>query len=167
MVILDSSTLILIAKVELLDFFLSGVPCQVAIPEEVERECCRRKKTLDALVIQKALDEERLRVIVAKDEKMVLKVIEDFSLGRGEAEAISLAIEKKARLLGIDDKNGINACKVVGLPFTTAIDILIRSRVKGQITPSGALARLDFLASHGRYKRSILEDAKARLEAIP
>jgi predicted nucleic acid-binding protein len=167
MVIFDSSTLILIAKVELLDFFLSSVGREVAIPEEVARECCIVKKSLDALIIQKALDESRLRVLRVPDEKMIAKLRGDFSLGKGEAEAIGLAIGEKARLLGIDDKNGINACKVIGLSFTTAIDILIRSCVKGQTTRSGARARLDFLAAHGRYKKSMLDDAKAKLEALP
>jgi len=41
-------------------------------------------------------------------------------------------VSEKA-LLGVDDKNGINACKVLGLAFTTAIGILIRSREKGVV----------------------------------
>jgi predicted nucleic acid-binding protein len=167
MIIFDSSTLILIAKVELLDFFLSSARYAVAVPEAVERECCGAKRTLDALVIQRALDESRLRAIRVKDAKLAAKLASDFSLGSGEAEAIALAMAQKALLLGIDDKNGINACKVLGLPFTTAIDILIRSRIKGETTRSGALARLDFLAAHGRYKKTILDDAKAKLEGIP
>jgi len=167
MIVFDSSTLILVAKVELLDFFLSSARYVVAVPEEVERECYAAKRTLDALVIQKALDESRLRAMRVKDAKLVAKLASDFCLGRGEAEAIALAMAHKALLLGIDDKSGINACKVLGLPFTTAIDILIRSRIKGETTPSGALARLDLLAAHGRYKKSILEDAKAKLEGIP
>jgi predicted nucleic acid-binding protein len=167
MVILDSSTLILIAKVELLDFFLSSVRFEVAVPEEVERECCGAKKTMDGLVIRKALSESRLRVIPVEDEKMVLKLLKDFSLGKGEAEAIALALSQRARLLGVDDKNGINACKVIGLPFTTAIDILVHSCVKGLTSRSGALARLEFLSAHGRYKKSIIDTAKAQLEVIP
>jgi predicted nucleic acid-binding protein len=43
-------------------------------------------------------------------------------LGKGEAEAIALALKEKAELLGIDDKNGINACKLLGIRFTTAVD---------------------------------------------
>ena len=47
-------------------------------------------------MIRKALDESRIRVIVVKDRKLVTKVEEDFGLGRGEAEAIVLALAAKA-----------------------------------------------------------------------
>ena len=71
MFIFDASTLILIAKTETLDFFLSGVELDVAIPLEVEKECCGVKKSLDALMIQKTLDESRIIVIAVKDRKLV------------------------------------------------------------------------------------------------
>ena len=94
----------------------------------------------------------------------MLKLATDFSMGRGETETIALALQEKARLVGVDDKRGINACKLTGVPFTTAIAILLRSRQKGLIDKDDALARLSSLARHGRYKISILEDARRRLE---
>ncbi len=165
MLIFGASTLILIARIELLEIFLAGVSMDVAIPREVARECCGAKKTLDALVIQKTLDESRIEVIALKNKKLVAKLQTDFSLGKGEAEAIALGLLKKANLLGIDDKNGINACKLLGLAFTTAMGILIRSREKSLIGHSDALARLTLLGRYGRYRDSILEDARVRLEA--
>ena len=164
MFVFDSSTLILIAKIELLDLFLREIGMEVAIPRAVEEECCGGKKTLDALMIQKAVDESRIRVRSVKNRKLVLKLEADFSMGRGESEAIALALQERARLVGVDDKRGINACKLTGVPFTTAIAILLRSRQKGLIEKDEAQARLSSLARHGRYKSSILEDAKRRLE---
>jgi predicted nucleic acid-binding protein len=122
--------------------FLSGVELEVAIPLEVEKECCGVKKSLDALMIQKALDESRIRVIAVKDRKLVQKVQGDFGLGGGEAEAIVLALAEKARVLGIDDKNGINACKLLGVVFTTAIGILVRMREKRLLTINEALLKV-------------------------
>lgn len=165
MIVFDSSTLILIAKIELLDLFLSEIGMEVAIPRAVEEECCGGKKTLDALMIQKAVDESRIRVRSVKNRKLVLKLKADFSMGRGESEAIALALQEKAGLVGVDDKRGINACKLAGVPFTTAIAILLRSRQRGLIDKDDALVRLSSLARYGRYKSSILEDAKRRLEA--
>lgn len=165
MIVFDASTLILIAKVELLDSFLAGIKLEAAIPVEVERECCGVKKTLDALVIQKALDESRIKVIEVKNKKLVAKLQADFDLGKGEAEAIALALKEKARLLAIDDKSGINACKLLGMGFTTAVGILVRSREKGLLDRGSAIAKLAALAGHGRYKDSIIEDARLRLEA--
>jgi predicted nucleic acid-binding protein len=69
--------------------------------------------------------------------------------------------------LGIDDKSGINACKLLGISFTTALGILVRSGEKQLLTRSGALAQLAELARHGRYKKSIIEDARVRLEEQP
>jgi predicted nucleic acid-binding protein len=164
MFVLDASTLILIAKTETLDGFLRVVELDVAIPLEVEKECCSVKKSLDALMIQKALDEAKIRVIAVKDKKLAAKLQGDFGLGRGEAEAIVLALAEKARVLGIDDKNGINACKLLGIGFTTAIGILVRMREKRFLTKDEAFVKLERLAQHGRYKKSILEDARRRLE---
>ncbi len=167
MIVFDASTLILIAKVELLDLFLSNVGVPVAIPAEVAKECCGSKKALDAVVIQKALDESRIKTMSVKNRRVVAKLETDFSLGKGEAEAIALAVNEKARLVGIDDKNGINACKVLGLAFTTAVGILIRSWEKGLLEGPEALEKLGHLAKHGRYKGSIIDDARLKLEAKP
>lgn len=167
MIVFDACTLILIAKAELLDSFLTDIEVEAAIPMEVKKECCGVKKSLDALLIQKALHELRLKVIAVKNRKLVVKLQGDFGLGRGEAEAIVLALAEKAQVLGIDDKNGINACKLLGIAFTTAIGILVRSCEKGLLTGSEALAKLTTLAKHGRYKESILEDARRKLETRP
>ena len=58
MIVFDASTLILIAKVDLLDLFLTSINVPVAIPGEVEKECCSSKKALDAIIIQKTLGEQ-------------------------------------------------------------------------------------------------------------
>ena len=90
-----------------------------------------------------------------------------FQPGQGEAEAIALALDKKAQIVGIDGKNGIDACRVLGIAFTTAVGILIRSRENGLLEKPDAIAKLALLAMHGRYKHSIIEDARLKLEAKP
>jgi predicted nucleic acid-binding protein len=164
MFVLDASTLILVTKAEFLDPFLASVKLRVAVPGEVARECCGAKNTLDGLTIQKALDESRIKLILVKNRKLVAKLQADFSLGQGEAEAIALALKQRERIIGIDDKNGINACKLLGIAFTTALGILLRSREKGLLDRGDALAGLAALAKYGRYKNSIIEDARLKLE---
>ena len=164
MFIFDASTLILIAKAELLEPFLASIELEVAISPHVERECCGVKRTLDALMIQKALNDSRIRVIAVKNRRLVARLQADFSLGKGEAEAIALAHVENAQILGIDDKNGINACKLLGIGFTTAVGILVRSHEKGLIETSAAHTKLATLARYGRYKNSIIEEARKRLE---
>jgi predicted nucleic acid-binding protein len=167
MFVFDSSTLILIAKIELLDPFLADIGMEVAVPKAVEDECCGGKKTIDSLIIQKALDDSRIKVRSVRNRKLVAKLEEDFSMGGGESEAIALALQEGALLVGIDDKNGMNACKLSGVAFTTAIGILVRSRQKGLIDRSDALIKLSALAEYGWYKDAILEDATLRMEECP
>lgn len=116
-------------------------------------------------MIQKAVDESRIAVIRLKDGKLVAKLQADFGLGLGEAEAIALALKERSELLGIDDKSGINACKLSGIPFTTALSILLRGFERGWMDRQVALVKLELLAKHGRYSNSILSDARAKLEA--
>jgi predicted nucleic acid-binding protein len=154
MIVFDASTLILIAKIDLLEVFLRGIGMEVVIPQAVEEECCAARKSLDALMIQKALDESRIKVIPARES----------SLRRGECESIAVALREKASLVGIDDRNGINACKLLRIPFTTAIAILVRSYEKRLLSQSEALAMLTALANHAWYRNSFIEDARRRLE---
>jgi predicted nucleic acid-binding protein len=55
----------------------------------------------------------------------------------------------RAQLVVIDDKNGIDTCKVLGIAFTTAVGILIRSREKGLLEGPDAIGKLALLAKHG------------------
>jgi len=164
MLIFDASTLILLAKAELLDEFLDSFDGEVLIPTEVERECCSAKKSLDAFVIEKAINEKRIMVKVLKERRLYRKIRADFALGSGEAEAIALAYSAGAQLVGIDDKNGINACKLLKIPFATAINILIRMCEKGLVEKELAFLKLAALERYGRYKSSIISDARSRLE---
>jgi predicted nucleic acid-binding protein len=81
-----------------------------------------------------------------------------------EAEAIALALQEKARILGVGDKIGIQACRLLGIPFTTALAILLGSREKRLIDPADAVDRLTALGRYGRYSKAILDDARAKLE---
>jgi len=119
-------------------------------------------------LIRKVLGEGRIKAIsvLKRNRKLYERVRDDFALGRGEAEAIALAFSEESPLVAIDDKNGINACKLLGMTFTTAVGILIRMREKGLLEPTEALIGLDALAKHGRYKATIIGDARVRLEGM-
>jgi predicted nucleic acid-binding protein len=164
MMVVDASTLILLAKAELLEKFLEQIAQEVVIPKEVERESCRVKKSFDALIIQRAISEKKIAVKAIKDRNLVAQLQRDFALALGEAEAIALAIARRARLVAIDDKSGINACKLLRVAFTTALAILVRMHEKGLIDRETATAKLGALERYGRYKADIVADARSRLE---
>lgn len=165
MIVLDASTLILLAKAELLGAFLQAAKRKALIPREVEKECCEMKQSLDALVISRAIQEKRIKVAAVANKRLCDQLLRDFPLARGETEAIVLAASRKA-VLATDDKQAINACKLLGVPFTTAIGILVRMREKGVLGKDEAIQKLETLARFGRYKVEIVKDARARLEGI-
>ena len=161
MIILDASSAILLAKAELLDAFIDAVEQAVAMPREVREECGGRD-SLDARLIARAIEEKRIAVKAA-DRRAVQRLTSDFGLGRGEAAAIALAAPKGA-LVATDDRRAIQACKVLTIPFTTAISVLTRMREKGLLSREEALEKLHTLARDGRYKKDIIAAARAELE---
>jgi predicted nucleic acid-binding protein len=160
-IVLDASTAILLAKAELLDPFIENVEQTVAMPRDVEDEC-RGRDSLDARLIARAIDEKRIAVR-AVERRAMQRLMDDFGLGRGEAAAIVLAAPKGA-LVATDDRRAIHACKVLKIPFTTAISVLTRMREKGLLSRPEALEKLNRLARDGRYKKEIIAAARLDME---
>ena len=163
MILLDASTLILLAKIEMLDIFLADVGGKVAIPVKVKEEVLTGSSP-DGPVVAKLVQDGRIDVLKAKDRKLVRRLMEDFNIDEGEAEVLTLAIQEKALLVATDDKNAIKACKIMKLDFTTAIAILVRACEKGLIESDGAFAKLQKLQSFARYNKTIIETAKNQIE---
>ena len=160
MIVFDSSTLILLAKVELLDTFLKDYREKIIIPKAVEDESTI-KETFDGLLIKKRIEEKRIEIKNVGKEK-VENIKKDFRLGKGEAEAIILAEQEKC-LLATDDRNAILACKIKNIQFTTAIDFVIRAFEKKIIGKEEALRKIEKLGQYGRYKEDIMIDAKKKI----
>lgn len=164
MIVFDSSTLILLAKAELLDAFLGDYKGTVLIPKEVKAESCLRKNSFDAMLIRKMIEDGRIGVAKISDARLCANLMDDFRLCKGEGEAIALAIEKKAKLLATDDRNAIRACKMLRLPFTSAVAIAVRMAGKGIMDSARAEAALEALFKYGRYGREVIKEARERLK---
>lgn len=162
MFIFDSSTLILLAKIEILDRFLKDYKGEVIISRKVEKESTN-KKTFETLLIKKKIKEGRIKVKHIQSGK-IKKFMEDFNVNSGEAEAIILALKNKGAILATDDKNAINACKLLNISFINSLNILIRAKEKNLMTMEEAKTKLDKLSKYGRFKKSIIEDARRRLK---
>ena len=87
----------------------------------------------------------------------------EFNINRGEAESIVLALREKNSILGTDDKNAINACKLLHISYTTAIGILIRAREKNLLAKQEAIKKLNELSGFGRYGKEIIDDAEKKV----
>jgi predicted nucleic acid-binding protein len=163
MIILDASTLILLAKIEILETFLLNFPGRVCIPERVQGEACW-KKAEETVLIERLIHEKKIHVVRAKDHRLTKKLMEDFHVNGGEAEAVTLALQEKASIVATDDRNAIRACKCLKIDFTTAIAILIRSVERNLLDQDEAFIKLKKLKSIARYSRTIIEDARKRIE---
>jgi predicted nucleic acid-binding protein len=110
------------------------------------------------------IDEKKIAVEALKDRALFEKLRRELRLGAGEAEAIALAVGKKARIVATDDRNAINACKLARIPFTSALAVLVRMYGQRAIGKQDALVKLATLEREGRYRKTIIAEARARLE---
>ena len=62
-------------------------------------------------------------------------------------------------------RDAVNACKILKLPFTGAIGILLRMREKELTSEVETLRKLEILRKYGRYRAEIVDDVRRRLEA--
>ncbi|MBN2495357.1 MAG: hypothetical protein JXR96_12250 [Deltaproteobacteria bacterium] len=156
----DASSLILLAKTTVLRELGTGIG--IIISPEVKSECLA-KPTFDAALIEALIDEGRIQIERPVPARAVRKLMRDFRIQRGEAEALWLA-RSSDRPLAVDDGPTIKACRILGVPFATALHFLIRLRSEGRLDHRTALVKLDKLVACGRYGRRIVEDARRRLE---
>ncbi len=162
MIVFDSSTLVLLAKTELLDLLLNDYRGSVVVTSSVAEESIR-KGTFDGLLIRKRIEEGKIKVQAARSEYSE-KIMADFNINKGEAETIVAALANKGSVVATDDKSAIRACKLLNVLFTTAIDVLITAKRKNLLTKEEAILKLEELSRQGRYKARIIEDAKKKLK---
>lgn len=160
MVVLDASTLILLAKSDLLMILADRT--EIQIPREVEGEVLVREELYDARMIKEMLSSRRIEVAKSVPSARLRRVQLDFGLEAGEAAALILAKESN-QALGTDDGPAIKAAKIIGVPFFTAIHVLLELYQKKRIAREAALAKLDALQKVGGYSAQILEDARKRI----
>ena len=163
MVVFDSSTLILLARIDMLEIFISTFRGRVVIPERVREEVCIVGREETPLV-NSLIADKKIHISKVKGGKSTEVLMDDFHIDRGEAKAITLALQEKASLLATDDRNAIRACKILKLDFTTAIAFLIRASEKDLLDKDEALAKLAKLETFAGYNRAIIEDARKKIE---
>src|SRR3989338_171250 len=159
-IVFDSSTAILMAKIGLLEALAGKL--KIIFPEAVREETAVKKDSFDSKLIMKLIGEKKIKVAKASRLKAD-KLMKDFNMERGEAEALALAKEKKC-MLATDDWPSIKACRLLGVKFATAIHFLIRSHEKGELGKERAMEKLKALEKYGRYGYDIIKDAKNKIE---
>lgn len=163
MIVFDASTLILLAKTDLIELFISNYPGQVLIPDEVRLEILEVEKA-DATVFKRLIENKKIKVLKIKNIDFLNKLMEDFNIDKGEAGALVLSMQEKVGVIATDDRNAMRACKFLKIEFITSIAILIRAFEKGLIDREEAYIKLRKLQSFGRYGKAIITDAAEQLQ---
>lgn len=160
MLVSNSSTLILLAKVTVLHSFLETVN-KVLIPDEVYKESLENKKTLDSLIIQKYVGN---KIIVKKTAKNIEEIKKQFRLDEGEAAAYALYDQKQHDAILTDDRELIKLCKVENIKFVCAIAIIVQLFKIKKITKQECLEKIDNLQHIGRYSQNIITYFKEEVQ---
>ena len=159
--VFDASTLILLAKVDLLEAVATE---RLIVITPIVQEESIRLGAADSRLIARLVSKGRIVVRdVLEGARDIKKLQKDFSIAAGEASSLWLA-HKLGVALATDDGRTIRAAKILGVPFATAVHFLIESYRNGRLTREFASAKLEKLVKFGRYHRRIIKDAKMQLE---
>ena len=155
-VVSNSTPLIHLAKIgrlELLREFFR----EVLIPEAVYRECViEGGDSEDAQAIKNA---EWIRVERITDERLKRSLM--IELDEGESETIVLALEKNAELVLMDDYDGREVARALGLRVAGTIGVLLKAKFAGKIASLRdeleKLKATGFWLSDGLYEKVLKE----------
>ncbi len=149
----NASTLILLAKIDLLRLWLDqGII--IVIPREVEEETVVGQEGYDARLIAKCIEEKRIVVERAPSEK-IHQALREFHMDLGEAAAYALFNLRKHSALMTDDGELIKLCRLQGIEFMGALAIVLALFSKKVIAKEEALNKMEQLRHFGRYSKEV------------
>ena len=151
MFVSNASTLILLAKVGILRIFLNEFG-EITIPEEVEKEITGGN-TFDSKLLKKEIEDKH--IIVKAIKSNISKILKEFKMHKGEAEAYILYNEYNAKAILTDDGELIKLCKLFEIPFINALAIVTRMFEKGILTHAETCEFLQKLNDYGRYSKEV------------
>lgn len=129
-VVSDTSPVLNLARIGRLEI-LPLLYHQVLIPSTVYEELTVSKSDLPLTIDLGS--KPWLIVASAKDQKRVQKLRKDLDAGEAEAEAIVLALERRADLLLVDERRGRRTATAVGLTVMGLLGVVARAKRAGII----------------------------------
>ncbi len=153
MMVSNTSTLVLLAKVGLMETFLEAAGT-IAIPSQMKVEYAFDPTSYQAKLLERAIDEGE---IVVKETEADMEVLRQFRLHKGEAAAYALYNAGKYDAIITDDGELIKLCKLERIPFICAMAVVLRLYEKKLLTKQEALGKLEQLHVVGRYAKEIYE----------
>jgi predicted nucleic acid-binding protein len=133
-VIGDASPLICLSALQHLEL-LNTLYGEVLVPEAVWQEVTHAPAFATANVPEAVRDAQAagwLQVVSAGNRPLVTQL--ETTLDPGEAEAIALAVERKPCLLLIDERDGRQVARALGVQLTGVPGILLRAKTSGHVS---------------------------------
>mgnify|MGYP001572359146 FL=1 len=162
MLVSNTSTLVLLAKVGCLEIFIEVSP-NIEIPAQVKREALFEKDSYYARLIQKLILRKKIIIVQAKKSD-INKIMMQFKLDEGEAAAYAIFNNKKHQAILTDDGELIKLCKLGKIPFICAMAVIIRLFEKKKLPKEEAINKLEDLYKIGRYSEKLYEYFKTGMK---
>lgn len=127
----DSSTLISLASIGWLSL-LREFHGKLLIPPAVWREVVvEGRGRPGASEVKQAQEAGWVEVVEPSDRNLVVMLRRE--LDDGEAEAIALALKKKAEVVLLDETDAGRIAEVLGIPRAGVVGVLLRAKLEGRI----------------------------------
>lgn len=162
MLVSNTSTLVLLAKIGCLESFIEISPI-IEIPVQVKKEALFERDSYYAKLIEKLIEKKKIR-IVATEKNKVLEIILQFRLDEGEAATYVIFKNKKHQAILTDDGELIKLCKLEKVPFMCAMAVVIRLFEKKKLSKEEAVNKLEELHNIGRYSEKLYEHFKSEVK---
>ena len=162
MLVSNTSTLVLLAKIGCLEDFIEITPV-IEIPEQVKKESLFDEGSYYARLIQKLIDDKKIKVMPIKTAKIMV-TLSQFRLDEGEAAAYALFSPKNHSAILTDDGELIKLCKLEKIPFICAMAVVIRLFENKKLSKDEALSKLKDLHEIGRYSKGLYEHFKSEVK---
>ncbi|MEQ8464069.1 DUF3368 domain-containing protein [Coleofasciculus sp. E1-EBD-02] len=156
MIISNATPLIAFAKINQLSL-LRQIVGNLTIPDAVAQELSDYTQNKTGFIDLEQETWITIQTITAKEQLALLLP----SLDRGEAEVITLALEKKANLVLIDELTGRKVAESLNLNVSGSVGILIKAKQLGEI--EAVKPFLDAMLKQGIYFSQRFIDAVLQL----
>lgn len=155
MLVSNTSTLVLLAKIGCLEEFIKVSPL-IEIPSQVKREALFEADSYYARLIGKLIDNKKIKVTPA-NKNILSRVISEFNLDEGEAAAFAIFDKGRHNAILTDDGELIKLCKLEKTPFLCAMAVIIRLFEKNRLSREITIEKLEELYRIGRYSKNLYE----------
>lgn len=156
---IDSCSIILLAKATVLEILADNY--KLLITRNVYQEILegKNKKFIDALLTEKLVNEGKINIKKIKNKKLIKKLVEDFSLGIGEAETLALTLGKQCEVISTDNKQGRKAAIIYKLNLVGSIDLITSLYKLKLIDKNKAVNALKELKEFGWFQDYLIDKA--------